>query len=47
MINDASFQRLAAVTSILATLLALSSIGFQASVLLTIPSGSLAKSCPV
>ena len=33
MNNDASFQRLAAVTSILATLLALGSIGFQAVVL--------------
>ncbi len=33
MNNDASFQRLAAITSILATLLALGSIGFQAMVL--------------
>jgi hypothetical protein len=33
MNNDASFQRLAAITSILATLLALGSIGFQAVIL--------------
>lgn len=33
MNNDASFQGLAAATSILATLLALGSIGFQAVVL--------------
>src|SRR6266536_459409 len=33
MNNDASFQRLAAVTSLLATLLACGSIGFQAVVL--------------
>jgi hypothetical protein len=33
MNNDASFQRLAAVTSILAALLAFGSIGFQAAVL--------------
>ena len=33
MNNDASFQRLAAVTSILAALMAFGSIGFQAAVL--------------